>query len=467
MMTTDKKRRSCTWIDRIIVVAAEAARRCETCEGFYLGRTCIAPERLVTECLNGERGLIRRWSGVRDAIDRISLPDSDELDRMQNTFLVLENSLNALAKRIGEDLPRADLLLVYDDLFICGIDGGDTADNRARLKKSIDDYLWILARIAYRLDVAEHRIWHEHGDWEIQRGRPAPYRLYDERKIYANVYLSLSEYDDQYPNAFDEMRTALDGLEELRDNLPMVFVTGEADTNRIQLFAREIRASLLLPTWIAFADPMPYDPDDYGSLAGVEPCGFLTEKRRVLINRLNAIFQERARRAGDTAVRRKWYEAAAELQTDFAWGQPVFTPEQADRIIALANAAQRESWIQRQMRLPENAALEPIPVVSARKSVKKGRKGSGRHGTKTEKMDDQLSEFRAYLAGKPLTKSLNVGYRASNWWRENQSDCEAAAKASGEKRGYADYRKLAGAYRSWVKSQTEKMARMRREKSRN
>ena len=490
--SNDRAKRGCTWLNRLIVATAEAVERCSGSKRFYRGEANIKVEMLPTSCLNGSGGLIQRWMGVSKAVDKIPLPDEDEIEYLVYALILLNDSLYDLMECSGEDPLWTEPFSLFDALVKCASKDGDTPENRARLKKEIDEYLWPLAEVEFRLNVTENDIWYKHGDWEL----PISCAFYEPRKILANVCDALNEYESKHPRAFCEMRTALNGLGKLRENLPMAFVTGEADSPEVRLFAKDVRSSLLLPTGISIVPRPPRRFDDqYEEMSGVEPCEFLTLRRRDLIDRLNTLFQERARCAEDPSVRRKWYEAAAELQTGFSWGQPAYTPEQADRVIALADAAQRESWILRQMKQPENAALEPMPVVTEHepqpaedksdmdkrtalmerivallekkdegKAVGRGhpksrakqeRRGATFHGTKTERMQVQLEAFEKFVdkeRNDPLARFIlnqkNINSLAEEFWKKNRKVLARDAKAKGQKKGYSCAKALATAYRN-------------------
>lgn len=85
-----------------------------------------------------------------------------------------------------------------------------------------------------------------------------------------------------------------------------------------------------------------------------------------------------------------------------------------------------------------------------KKSVRKSRMGSGLRGTKTKKMDDQLSDFKAWLLDNPAKdtdKTKTIGARATQYWNQNKKAMTKAAKEIGEKRGYSNAKALAQSYR--------------------
>ena len=85
-----------------------------------------------------------------------------------------------------------------------------------------------------------------------------------------------------------------------------------------------------------------------------------------------------------------------------------------------------------------------------RESAKCSRIGSGLHGKKTKKMDEQLSSFKAWLLDNPVNdsdKSRTIGARASQFWKQHEKALSQAATEKGEKRGYKNAKALAQSYR--------------------
>ena len=494
-----KARRGCTCINELIVSLAKTVRHCLTCELFYRGEKCIEPDRLMSSFLLKNDGLFQRWSAVLNELDRLSPPDASTLDALQFAMLAFEKSISAIREILGErhEWPHLGSLFGYFISEDC-----ESAKGRQRLKEEIEDQLWAIGEIAYRLSVAEYRIWYEHREWKsvYQSDRE---NSIDIRLDYDLHYLALKDFDELHHGAFSLLRNAIGCLKEMQENLPIAFVCGESESS-VFLFADLVKAALTTPTRIVYADSLSIVLCECcrgGRMTCVTPSPLLAEGRRIFVDQLYAVFQQRALQAKDQTVRRKWYEAAASLLGRFSQGQPAFTEAEAERVIALADAAQRESWIQRQMNAQGGAAPEPVPTVienaprqivarfdeDAQKKLvelleklgerrgrkpgkksgaaKKGRRGTRLHGTKTEKMDSQMSDFRTYLTDKnhPITKSRTISYWAMNQWNDKKSDYEAAAKRKGEKRGYANYKELASAYRSWFNRQEKNRKKTVRE----
>lgn len=80
-----------------------------------------------------------------------------------------------------------------------------------------------------------------------------------------------------------------------------------------------------------------------------------------------------------------------------------------------------------------------------------GRRGSGLKGKRTQRMSDQLAEFKAWLRDNPVNErdpARTVGARANTYWRLHEKTLAKDATRSGEKRGFASAKTLAAAYRN-------------------
>ena len=486
-----KDKRGHRWANLLTVTMANAAERCSACEGFYRGETRLAPNELIAHELEREGGLLRFLVSARDHAATLQLPNENEVNGLGYATLALGSFLDDIGRALPEYRVSPDAMALIGALRDCTKDA--SAAKRDALRSAIGNYLWELAEVAYRLSIAEYRIWSEHREWEISGYEDDRNGPYDVRGIFDNLYAELKRYDDNHPHAFDLMRTSLAGLSELRDNLPVVFVRGDPASDRAYLFADAVRASLTLPTRIFFENPVEAALGNDDPVSNCETSPFLVHARFEFLSGLNSLLQERAKAAKDQTLRRKWYEATAELMVQFSWGQPVFTPEQADRLIALADAAQREAWIQRRMKSPgetEKLPLAPPPpkepqkvearldedtnrllrefIESARAAREnpQPKKGGGKktdgkdnprkglHGPKKKKMEQQLTAFTNFIEEKkkdPLSVfmlSESVNAMALSFWNKNKKSFQRASKAKGEKKGYGSHTALANAYRN-------------------
>ena len=79
------------------------------------------------------------------------------------------------------------------------------------------------------------------------------------------------------------------------------------------------------------------------------------------------------------------------------------------------------------------------------------RRGSGLKGSRTERMVEQLAEFKAWLRDNPVNERIaarTVGARASTYWRLHEKTFAKDATRAGEKRGFSSPKTLASAYRN-------------------
>ena len=80
----------------------------------------------------------------------------------------------------------------------------------------------------------------------------------------------------------------------------------------------------------------------------------------------------------------------------------------------------------------------------------RGRRGSGLKGSRTERMVEQLADFKAWLRDNPMNErnaARTVGARASAYWRLHEKTFAKDATRTGEKRGFSCAKTLASAYR--------------------
>lgn len=343
-----------------------------------------------------------------------------------------------------------------------------------------------LVDCACRLELVELRIVAEHPEWCRS----------DSGMLRARCE-ALEHFHAENPGIARHFWNAATFAGRQLDGVPMPFTRWSRHApGNVLSFANSVRATLAVRPVIAYLDPSEEDSRLYGRIRQNAVCApLLGNLRDEMHYGLLSYFQRRMKEfAGNETILRKWLSANAALP----WIVGVrslqrSTTDDINRFCERAADAQRESWTERMLHNldgedgksvrrsshPADRARDVPEILGeilaelqtrgrkpgGKPAAANRRKGSGRHGTKTEKMDEQLSEFKAYLRSRKITKACNVGYWAGNFWRDHLEDYVAAAKASGEKRGYGDYGKLAGAYRSWLRLQAVKRAKARREKS--
>ena len=99
--------------------------------------------------------------------------------------------------------------------------------------------------------------------------------------------------------------------------------------------------------------------------------------------------------------------------------------------------------------LPAVAQERDPPRVATKRH--RGRRGSGLKGNRTERMVEQLAEFKAWLRDNPVNErdaARTVGARAAAYWRLHRKTFDRDAARTGEKRGFRCAKTLASAYRN-------------------
>jgi hypothetical protein len=94
----------------------------------------------------------------------------------------------------------------------------------------------------------------------------------------------------------------------------------------------------------------------------------------------------------------------------------------------------------------------PKPVKhDLKRDISRRRIGSGRKGKRTERMENQLAEFKAWLRDHPIDerkKGCKVGELAHQFWLFHKLTFDKDASRDGEKRGFKCSKILAAAYRN-------------------
>ena len=105
---------------------------------------------------------------------------------------------------------------------------------------------------------------------------------------------------------------------------------------------------------------------------------------------------------------------------------------------------------QMQFRFLQKAELEKTDTPPPAKPRKRGRIGSGLHGKRTQRMNDQLAEFRTWIVSHHINendRTKTVGARALQYWKRNEKSFAYHTKCIGESKGFKNPRSLANAYR--------------------
>lgn len=147
-------------------------------------------------------------------------------------------------------------------------------------------------------------------------------------------------------------------------------------------------------------------------------------------------------------------KAVSDLRTGFQRHQAapdvgIATDELNRMFLAVANQfADHEPAWEQQRQQPKATSCEEKSTSAKTKGKKSGRKGSGLHGPKKAKMDEQLDAFTTWVSNKQDSEKYTISQLALQFWNLNKKDFEKAANAVGEKKGYKNRKCLADAYRN-------------------
>lgn len=476
-MSNLEAKRGCTWANRLIVSTIEAVEHFETVKGFYYKEERVEFKNLFSAFLERKGGCLDLWQTACCAcIAEKTPPNADEADALYFAGGVL-----------WQDFLRTFgysewTLSIYDctgvAIHMKEVFENDGKKNRKALKESILNHTFNLAETCYRLRVLEWKTWYEHRDWPIDWAEWDTNGPVDGRGAVEAIYPALKDFDKKNANAFEMLRVGTNGIHGASDDFPRAFVYRDSAKEPARSFEAEVRAILTMETSFVFKYP-----DDLAAAIGVGeeffvPSNFLMKRRHMFVVLLYARIAANAKKAPSDASRRLWIEAEAELLQNITLRHQTYAKADADRIIELANRAQRESWIERKMKQAKkggkteemdfataSAELEPAKLtrndlkemeekfmvqvrgyvdgrfdaLKKRKRGKGGRKGSTTRGRQTPVMIDQFAALQDYLDRNHVPR--NCSYAAlKNWinsfWNEHQKEYEKVATANGDKKGY-------------------------------
>jgi len=479
----------CVWLDNIILGLVNVIAHLRTCEPFYHGKKGLEPDRLVSHYIETTLIPLVKLHLRGDLSAMTEFPNDDQLEMFQMASLILEDQLNEV---MGAAHPHLSL---STDLLV-------TSLKNCRTNKSVEYGLLVLAargyylalgERAFLLKIREHQIWLDHPRWKIAGYEGDPNGPYDCRELMNNLAQALVDFGCKNQEIFFDLNALDERMDRFSESHPAVFTVRRNETGTVESFEYLVRSVLLVRPQVSCANPVMSALNGRDEIEWFEPSAVLAEERIRLVNDLIGYFQHRADAASASpVVRRKWLEAEAEMLADVSG---FYDAARVDRIIALANEAQRESWIEAKMKKGGPSATESVtvdlnPVLSTvRESLaqtekitlemmeqfmKKHMKGPNataekpqRLGTRradplmgprTVAMNRQLKRFADYIDnGHPVNdgpREHSVGTRADQFWKANKSDFETAAKRADQEKGYGSAKALADAYRQWLRQKT-------------
>lgn len=495
-MSNLEAKRGCVWVNRLIVATVEAVEHFEKVKDLYRDEKEIRLGDRFSDFLQKKGGNLDLWQAACGAcIEEKTRPNADEAKALGFAGGALWQDLFGVFAQRGGPLYAHDCSGV--EVNMREVAEKDNKENRKSLKRSIQFHTLNLAETCYRLSVLEWKLWYDHKDWSVDWGEWEVGGPFNGRGAVEALYPALKAFDEKYPNAFDDLYLALHGLNFSSDVHPRAFVSRESEKSPVWSYERVAVALLTLKTKLTFS----YPADLAGAMGRqVEvfvPSPFLTKARGLFLHKLYENFSANAQKALSDVSRRMWFEAAAELLQNNTRTQPVYSQEAAERIVSLANRAQRESWIERMMVLakkkkemepaefpspppPPSAKVEPAVSEQAilekakayvegrlagiggisggetkkdvKKGGKKGDKGTSEtRGRQTEAMISQFARFQVYMRKHhvPLHCSLEtLKKRVHGFWLENKTEFDLAAKVKGAEKGYGSEAMLLRAARN-------------------
>ena len=477
-------KRSCQWANRLIVATIEAVEEFEAVKGFYYSAKRVDPQDMFSRYLQRKGGCLDLWQAACGAcIDEKTPPGQDEAEVLDVAGGALWQLLFCTFGVMTGPFAVADCSGVAINMKI--VAEQDNAANRKALKTSIQYHTLNIAETCYRLTILEYETWYRHKSWPIDWTECVQDGAFDKRSAVEALYPALKAFDESHPTAFSDIYFALHGLNHESGDAPRAFVFTDSPKAPLHTFDQAVVALLTMETEFVFR----YPPDLAKVLGYREqpyvPSSFLQKSRGLFLYQLYANIRKNAEKAPSDVSRRMWLEAAAELLQNMSMRQPVYTREAAERILSLANRAQRESWIERMMaRTKEKKEVEPTvfaqqspvpekvePAVIERTVNDKiaafvdgllaqvagagGKGGKGKNGKGNDKKDGtgkgkgrgrqtettikQFARFQAYLNKHHVVQHCSLETlksRVNSFWLENKDEFKAAASKKGQEKGY-------------------------------
>lgn len=495
-MSNLEAKRGCQWANRIIVETIKAVEHFKTIKALYLEEKQVDFHDIFSAFLQRPNGCLSAWlTACDDCIKEKTPPNKDEKEALDFAGNVLwQNFLSIFGPMPGE-------FSAYDCTGVAirmqDVAEKDNETTRKALKEAIQFHTLNIAETCYRLTIREWKLWYDHKDWPIEWGDFAVDGPFDGREVVEKLYPALKAFDEKHHGAFNDLYFALHGLLHEKDRAPRAFVFKDSLKAPLKLFDRSVVALLTMNPVVSFEYP-----PEFAALTGTDvqtyvPSEFLLKSRGLFLYQLYDNVRANTKKAPSDESRRMWLEVAAEILQNVSLRQPVYTQETAERIVALADRAQRECWIERMMKLSakkkevEPASFEPPPAPPEQKTEqidetaviertkayakayidglrdgnsatddgKKGGRGKGKgkgkksktRGRQTEKMVLQFGFFQKFLNKHHVVQHCSLETLKSwvhSFWLENENEFKKAAKKKDQEKGYGSEAMLLRAARN-------------------
>ena len=486
-MSNLEAKRGCTWANRIIVATVEAVERFEAVRDFYYKEERTELDNMFSAFLQRKDGFLDVWQDACVAcLKEKTPPNAAEAEAVNFAGGVLWQALFCIFGLSNGAFGVADCMGVSANMR--KVAEKDNEANRKGLKESVWFHTFNVAETCYRLSIREWKVWSLHRDWPVDWAEWETNGPFDGRGAVKALCQALESFDAEHPYVFYYLRTAMHGLLNSSELLPRAFMSKTSEKGVSSSFERAVIEIMTTDPQIVVRYP-----PNLAAVLGVEeqtyvPSNFFKTARRRFLVMLYAHLSANANKSTSDTARRMWLEAAAEFLMRMSLRQSKFAQEDAERIVALANRAQRESWIDRKMarskkkvepveilptlpeppekktgdinaqEIAENVKAKLIDFAKAyidgyrgshgRKGGKKTGKRTGKTlhtGRQTDRTVDQFARLQKYLSIHHVIQSCS--YKTLNkwinsFWNENRKEFEKAAKAKGQERGYSSPSKL-------------------------
>ena len=375
-MSNLEAKRGCSWANELIVALAKAVEKLVACENFYLKGRKTPVSDLLANFLEEKDGLIRTLEHAEEkCLHARPLPNGDEIETLNFATALLCQKLGQIPGFENEQFVVNDFSYAYEQIQAAAL-LEDNETNRREMAAALRDYLFNIAETAYRLRLHEYKVWHDHQKWIPDVGEWVPSGPFNGRESYNNLYAALKAFDAKYGACFSWLNNGIGALLSPYRDLPVAFLRHDRPYTYAHVAWRSVRALLVQPVTVSFRHP-----PELAACLGIEsedfsPSRFLAERRHEFLKGMKGYLTTRAFEAPrGSDVRRMWLEAAAEFLSNISLHQPVFSDEQADRVLTLAHRAQRESWIVE--RLNQKRTSEMVELLGPEPEAPVGNLGPG------------------------------------------------------------------------------------------
>lgn len=335
---------------------------------FFEGRAQIDWHKRPSELLGGENGIVAMLKNAEgNPLSLVQQPMSRKLATARIELFgqicgLLEIFLNDLtlspetAEEVAEYGGYCGLTDFSDQILQLSLNPDDD-ELREDASEEIMHFRMVLVGIHLRLMMREHEIFDAHPDWVIELNMGASIGEMNYAETRRNHSQALHDYFKRYPCPFDTTESVSRDLEEVEHDKPIAF------SSSLDNFAQQLQTVLTMPPTVSFQDPV--QEQVYGEFL---PCTvpvsiWLLQSRSNCLNLLHSYYLKRAQTSAGE-IRKLWIEADAELMRHHVTEncQPVLNSDDAQKVIAAADYAARETWVGKRVKsLNRDIDNQPFP----------------------------------------------------------------------------------------------------------